>query len=203
MEPLDGPLALAGVVIALTGGLLAAWLLPAATRVPERIIAGEPEGRTFHTSTSDARMAESIGPAEGDVRFLGSGTLLATAGPWNPLTFRDLTGARPDWTVEDDSTLKNSQRPGKFAWPYAFSPDGTALAGDIGGTRPLRIWEVPSGRERVAARLDARSIEKLGFSSDGTRLAVGWRGHGATRYECSVGMTMIDAETGAERLVAR
>jgi hypothetical protein len=42
-----------------------------------------------------------FGPITWDVRFLGSGSVLGTAGPWNPLTFRDLKGARADWTLQD------------------------------------------------------------------------------------------------------
>src|SRR5690242_18159522 len=68
-------LALIGLGIALTSGLIAAWLLPAPTKAAERIIAGEPEGRTIYTSSIDARLAQWIGPAEWDARFLGSGTL--------------------------------------------------------------------------------------------------------------------------------
>jgi hypothetical protein len=193
-------LALIGVGIALTGGLIAAWLLPAPITAAERTIAGEPDHRTIHTSAFDERMATWIGPTAWDVRFLGSATLLATAGPRNPLTFRDLTGTRPDWTVQDDLNLQRMQSPGNLAWPYACSADGTAFAGvECSVHRSLRIWEVPSGRQRVAVELDGRWIEQLRFSADGKRLAIGWLGSGATSYQGLVGITIIDAETGAAR----
>jgi WD40 repeat protein len=190
-------LALIGVGSALTVALVAAWLLPAPITAADRTITGEPEHHTFHTSAVDKQMATWIGPTSWDVRFLGSATLLATAGPWNPVTFRDLTGARPEWTVQDDSTVHGRESPGNISWPYAFSAPGTAFAGVAVGGRSIRIWDVPSGGQRAAIELNGRFIEQLRFTADGKRLAVDWQGNGGTVYQGLFGMTIIDVETGA------
>jgi hypothetical protein len=87
---------LAGVGLAVV--LIAAWSLPAPARAPDRTIALEPEVHTIYTSSTDPMRSTWIGPMAWDVRFPGSGSVLATAGPWNPLTFRGLRGARADWS---------------------------------------------------------------------------------------------------------
>ena len=91
------PLALAGVGIALTGGLLAAWLLPAPTKAAERIIAGEPEGRTIHTSSSDCADGRMDWSGRMGRPVPGVWDLARDGRPLEPSTFRDLTGTRPDW----------------------------------------------------------------------------------------------------------
>lgn len=54
----------------------------------------------------------------------------------------------------------------------AFSPDGEVLAAAcLGGEAPLRIWDIPSGRERFAG-LDGFP-SAVAFDRDGRRLAVG------------------------------
>jgi WD40 repeat protein len=193
-------LAFIGGGMALAVCLITAWMLPAPTKAADRIIAGEPDTWSVPIRSEEARWAQWIGPADWDVRFIGSATIIGTAGRRNPFTFHDLTGARPDWSLPGDWTDGGEQRPANLAWPYAFSADGTALAGHLGsGHRPLRIWEVPSGRERVAVELASRSIEQLAFSADGKRLAILWERLGATSHRGSVGMTIVDAQTGAER----
>ena len=193
-------LAFVGGGLALAGSLIAAWMLPAPTKAADRIIVGEPDNWTVPIRSEEARWARWIGPIGWDVRFLGSATILGTAGSRNPLTFRDLTGALPDWSLPSDWTDSGGLTPANLAWPYAFSADGTALAGNLGsGHRSLRIWEVPSARERVAVQLASKSIERLAFSADGKRLAILWEGRSATSYHGSVGMTIVDAQTGAER----
>jgi WD40 repeat protein len=193
-------LALWGAGLFLACGLIAAWLLPAPTKAADRTIAGEPESPTFRTTPFDPRPAAWIGPLAWDVRFLESGTLLATGGPRNPLSVRDLTRARPDWTPQPDWTVCTGRGPDNLTWPHAFSVDGTVFAGVLDSARrSLRIWQVPSPRERATIELDGRSIEQLGFSADGRRLAIAWLGRAATSYRDSVGMTIVEVQTGAER----
>jgi hypothetical protein len=192
-------LALTGLGIALTGGLVAVWLLPAPTQAADRLIAGEPQTWSVPIRSEEARWQTWIGPEAWDVRFLGSAATVATAGPWNPHTIHNLTGARPDWAVQDDWTFRSGSRPANLASPYAFCALGTMLAGDLGGgRRSLRIWELPTGRERVALELPARAIERLAFSADARGLAVGSKSGGAIGYQGLVGMTIVDAKTGAE-----
>jgi WD40 repeat protein len=55
----------------------------------------------------------------------------------------------------------------------------------------------------VAVDFPARRIQQLAFSANGKRLAVGWIEAAATGFEVFAGMTILDAETGAERASLR
>jgi hypothetical protein len=76
--------------IAVAVVLIAAWLLPPPARTADRTIAGEPETHTTYTSSTDQMRDAWTGPMAWDVQFPGSGSALATASPWNPLTCSDL-----------------------------------------------------------------------------------------------------------------
>ena len=118
----------------LLGGVVTAWLLPPPTKPAQIVIAAEPEV-VPDTMSSGYSFLAYRGPTVWDVRFLGSRTTLATVGPWNPLTFRDLTGARHDWTIQDDPQLRSGfWGPGRI-WPYALSPDGAVSRGLLGRFR--------------------------------------------------------------------
>ena len=191
-------IALIGLVVALTGGSLAAWLLPAPTSPAQMVIAGEPEIHIRYKVSPSDDVPEWAGPPVWVVRFLRDKTMLASIGPWNPLTFRDLTGVRPNWTVEGVRG-----RVGHFAdggtWPYAFSSDGSALVGcDQTPGCLLRIWDAPTGRIRATVNRNDRWVRQLAFSADGKRLAVGWQGFGIADREL-IGMTIYDVGTGTER----
>ncbi len=82
------------------------------------------------------------------------------------------------------------------ATPYqlAFSADGARLAAAcLGGERPLRIWDVETGREQLAA-LDGFA-SAAAFSTDGTTLAVGRSGRGGTSViDASLGTTIVETQ---------
>jgi WD40 repeat protein len=175
----------------------AAWLFTTRTVAAQRVIPGEPEVRVQKKMfTSDITLVWT-GPQTWDVEFLGSPTLLATAGPWNPMTFHDLNGAPPARRDGDRGAGAIRHAPEGLAWPYAFSPDGRTLAADVGGSvRSVRIWEVPSGQELGTVNLDDNPLVlQLAFSSDGKRLAVGWLGFSKRGKDCC-GMTIVSASTG-------
>jgi WD40 repeat protein len=165
-------------------------------------MAGEPEYRSRKFSPSEPEIVWR-GPPAWDVRFVGSQSLLATAGPQNPLTLRDLTGVRPDWTVTYERPIPDGAYPAHHPWPYVFSRDGRQVAAGISSSsRSFRIWDVASGREQFAIDLDDRLLQQLGFSGDGKRLAVGWHGLWES-YKDSLGMTIFEAATGAKRAELR
>jgi hypothetical protein len=119
--------------IGLAGGLVVFYLLAAPTSAAQQVITAEADVQAKNMFASEFHAIWS-GSEAWDVRFLGPGMLLATAGPWNLMTFRDLTGTRPAWTLGDVGAVRSGQRSAGSAWPYAFSPDGTLLAGDLGGS---------------------------------------------------------------------
>jgi WD40 repeat protein len=190
------------LAIGLSAGIVVFWLLPAPTRAAQRVVPAEPRIHARRMFSSECQIVWS-GPETWDVRFLGSARLLATAGPWNPMTFRDLAGQRPSWTLREVGTVRSGHSPAGLAWPYTFSPDGKRFVGVVGGSsRSLWIWDVPSGQPRRAVGLADRQTLQLGFSADGQRLAVGWFGFG-NRDRDPVGMTIFDAATVGERASVR
>jgi WD40 repeat protein len=55
----------------------------------------------------------------------------------------------------------------------AFSPDGKLLAGACGSQGVVRVWDATTGLLRHVFPLGSRFVSCVGFSPDGTRLAVG------------------------------
>jgi WD40 repeat protein len=185
----------------LLAGVVAAWLLPAPTKPAQTVIAAQPEVLP-DTMSSGYSFWAFRGPRVWDVRFLGSRTMLATVGPWNPLTFRDLTGARHDWTIQDDpQRWSGVWAPGKI-WPYALSPDGATLAGFLDDfDRSVVIWDVATGQTRKVLHLGERTygtVEQLVFSANGERLAVGWAPV-SNYYRYFVVTNLLDTATWEER----
>jgi WD40 repeat protein len=93
------------------------------------------------------------------------GRLLATLG------FSDRRTPRLEISLWDPATGKQvATLPGLGdAWSMAFSPDGRRLA--TGGTRAIRLWEVPAGKEIDPSPGHYGPVLALAFSSDGKSLA--------------------------------
>ena len=154
-----------GLGIGVAGGRLASWLLPAPVNAAETVVMGN---REYISRSSTECQIFWTGAKTWDAWFLGPGTLLATAGPRNPLSFRDLAGNEPAWILEDTATPRNGQTSSGFVWLYAFSPDGSKVAGDVGGSpRSLCIWDIASRGPSAAVLLADRSPLQLAFSADG------------------------------------
>ncbi len=184
-----------GLGIGVAGGLVASWLLPEPASAAQSVITGH---REYISRNSTDWQTFWTGAKTWGVWFLGPGALLATAGPTNPLSFRDLAGNEPAWMLEDTATPRNGQTSSGFVSLYAFSPDGSKVAGDVlGSPRSLCIWDVASRRPSAAVLLADRLPLQLAFSADGKRLAVGWYGFGKGDRD-PIGMTMFDASTWAE-----
>src|SRR5262249_46192058 len=83
-----------------------------------------------------------------------------------------------------------------------FSPDANLLATTEGGNGIVRLWDVPSGRERK--RLDGRGKDNggLAFSADGRALAV-LRDPGAIQlWDVALGRLSREIDTGDARYYA-
>jgi WD40 repeat protein len=92
------------------------------------------------------------------------------------------------WDATRQSNPFVFQTPGTV-YGLAFSPDGTNLAAAcLGGDRPLRIWDLETSRERIAA-LDGYP-SALAYNRDGSRLAVG-SAHGDTRVLNAADATVV------------
>ncbi len=100
------------------------------------------------------------------------GTLLAIAGgpPGKPVTLEIWNVGSGQRIVAMDKTLAVADVP----WiAIAFRPDGkqiaaTTVAGKVGS---IRVWDVPSGEEKLVVSDNAAVITHLAFSPDGSRLA--------------------------------
>src|SRR5690348_9997317 len=58
----------------------------------------------------------------------------------------------------------------------AFSPDGKQLAsggGELAAPGEIKLWDVPTGKERAALKGHPSQVECLAFSPDGGTLASG------------------------------
>jgi WD40 repeat protein len=61
---------------------------------------------------------------------------------------------------------------GGCIWQLAWSPDGKTLAAGSYGVE-VRLWDVPSGRERLSLEVPGKFICDMAFSPDGRTMAVG------------------------------
>jgi WD40 repeat protein len=126
--------------------------------------------------------------------FSRDGRLLAAAGErdvgvWDVATGRERAGRLP---LRDVLSL-------------AFAPDGRSLAtGDKGGS--IRLWDLPTGRQRLAVRAHARYVTSLAFSDDGRVLASASRGDGrdARLWDAATGRALaaLRGHTGPVQSVA-
>ncbi|MGQ0602687.1 MAG: nSTAND1 domain-containing NTPase, partial [Anaerolineales bacterium] len=71
----------------------------------------------------------------------------------------------------------------------AFSPDGTRLA-TAGDYSVVKVWDVVSGKELLAAPYYGGGVLAIAFSPDGQRIAVG--GDGGEVWDAATGKTLIN-----------
>jgi hypothetical protein len=130
-------LAAIGQGILVACGLVASWLLPAPANAAQSVVTGNSE---YISRNSTDWQILWTGAITWDVRFLSRGKLLATAGPRNVLSFRDLAGNEPAWMLEDAATYRSgewdltgrrerivAQFAGRFT-ALAFASDKSTLA---------------------------------------------------------------------------
>jgi WD40 repeat protein len=87
----------------------------------------------------------------------------------------DEDGLAKLWTVPPSPGRENALIHDEFVNSLAFSPDGRTLASTAPKTDTLRLWEVSSQREQVAAQADQDAVWCVGFAPDGQALATGGR----------------------------
>ena len=81
-----------GLGIGVAGGRVASWLLPEPASAAQSVVTGH---REYISRNSTDWQILWTGAKTWDAWLLGPGSLLASAGPRNPLTFRDLAGNEP------------------------------------------------------------------------------------------------------------
>jgi WD40 repeat protein len=133
------------------------------------------------TRTSGARPIRLWGPSDkrfglapsllsgrsaNSIAFSTDGRFLATGGFDGLLFLVDAVSGEPRRTIEVDA---------RGITAVSFSADGSKVA--TGGPGPVRIWEVESGREVARLGGERSGSATLGFSPDGSKLAVAnWDG---------------------------
>ena len=146
-----------------------------------RAIAFSPDGRTLASGDNgqlrlwDIASGRSQGVLEGfphevqAVAFAPDGRSLATATN-DEIRVWEVAGTQPRAVLEGNKNKVDT---------IAFSPDGRTLAsggGDLedrisGGDTTIRLWDVASGRLRMALRGHKGLVNKLAYSPDGRTLA--------------------------------
>jgi serine/threonine protein kinase/WD40 repeat protein len=114
----------------------------------------------------------------------GDGRFIASAGV-DGILLRDAESGEPIRTFQAGPRGYSS---------VALSDDGRSLAACAQEDRIIRIWDLPSGRERNTLRLDGPAPVEIVFSADGRRLA---GTHMDVRSKKTL-MTVWEADTGRE-----
>ena len=160
-----------------------------------------PDGKTIASGCSkdavclwDKETGRLIKMFKGDsgcdvnVAFSPDGKTLLS-GCWN--------GGAHRWDVETLEPLETELEGGEFgARSVAYSPDGTTIAGVVGG-RKMRIWNAETGRQKWLL-IAPTTAEVVQFSQDGKTLAVG--GSLETMFwdlETGVEIVPLEGHTGA------
>ena len=147
---------------------------------PVRCLAFGPDGKTLATGSRTAAVAlydlDTVGSRALDdeaaatagaagLAFAPDGATLAVG------VSGDRRGSSRSGTSSRDGWWFVLAGHADFVASLAFAPDGATLA-STSGDRSVRLWDVSTGRERLAIRGQASTFVALSFSPDGRLLAL-------------------------------
>ena len=138
-------------------------------------IALSPDGRLLASAQAiwdveSGQMIHALSQAPGSVAFSPDGSILAAAGPEQPIKLWDVTSGQVAYTLDNETV--------DVTHDIDFSPDGTRLA--IGGHRydgtvvhgMVTVWQVQNGQFMPSFEQEvSEGIHSVAFSPDGHLLA--------------------------------
>jgi RNA polymerase sigma factor (sigma-70 family) len=182
---------------------------------PVQGIAFGRDGRTLFSCGEDGGVRVWDAPADKQLRLIGDpswfgkalavspdGRLLAVGCADNKVRLFDTEGGgllrQLDERPNGARAVPVTNRPARS---LAFSPDGRTLA--WGGWQTVQLWEVATGRERLAFPAHRGEVTSVAFLPDGRRLATGSLDTTAAVWDlsaCALGESAKPKPADAERL---
>jgi WD40 repeat protein len=129
------------------------------------------------------------------VRFTPDGKAIAVGGTGRLLKLFDVTSGKKTLTFAEPGESFGT------IGAISFSPDGRTLA--AGADETIRLWDVATGKERIAFEKVTYSVQAIVFSSDGrTLVSGGIRGDRLTLWDVASakGMTTLSGHSHVESL---
>ena len=141
-------------------------------------VAFSPDGRSLASGGDDKTIRiwdttswEDEGWAGSEILSHPSRVLAMAFSPDGSLLAAACLGSLTIWS-RDSSNIPIVERSGETYNGVDFSPDGRtlALAGEDG---TVRLWEMPTARQRAVLRVSTEPVHRVAFSPDGRLLATG------------------------------